>query len=205
MDEAASSSDLVVLDDYVVARLCIRHGWWGVVFLVLQLTPWVIKLLTLFVKLLEYEAELLHPQGKHMPRIVRRILWIITTSFLINWGLVYYLQYAIGTPALRPECQLLRSEYGMPAPDPALFFQTSTIALLVCRWFDLRLGLSRQAGIVVLPLLNAFALWFNGLNSWLEIGLGAMIGLGTGWLWSAVIIRYVRRDRKFSSAAASIL
>jgi len=187
-------ADLVVVEDFAIFTFCIRNGLWGLFFLALQISPWILKLAILFVKLVEYEAELLHPRGKHFPRVVRRILWVISISFLINFGLVFYLQDLIAVPSLRPECMLLRQHYGCPAPDPALFFQTTVTLLVVFSYFELRLSVARKAFLIILPALNALALWFNGLNTWLEIGLGVIVGIGMGYLWSAVIIAYIRRD-----------
>lgn len=190
----------MIEENYVVITFCIRNQLWGLFFLVLQFLPWISKLLILFVKFVEYEAELLHPRGKHFPRIVRRVLWVLSVSFLVNWGLVFYIQDLIGVPSLRPECMLLREQYGMPAPDPAIFFQTTTTLLVVFHFFELRLSYLRKAALILLPVLNAFALWFNGLNTVLEILLGVVVGIGMGYLWSAVIIAFIRRDPAPSSS-----
>ena len=180
--------------DHVSLTFCTQYGVIGAIFLVFQQLPWLIKIAFIIVRMLEYEVEVLHPGRKPFPYLVRRIIWLLSVAFLINYSVTFYLQTLIGQPVLRPECEFLRSPFGAPAADPTFFFLPVTYILFLLAYYRLNLRFDRKIILLIAPVFNATALVVNGLNTFFEVMLGILIGLVQGYIWAAIAMSFLRLE-----------
>lgn len=194
-------SDVLVESHYLVVKLCLEHGALGVLFVVCQFLPWLLKVVVMFVKWLDAEFDLLArenggslPGALRYPRLVRRMLWIVGISFLVDWGFVFYIQRWLDRPALRPDCSLLRGTYGWPAQDSVLLFHLVFVVLLTAQMYGVQLPRSRRLFWAALPFLNALGLYMNGLHRLDELVAGGVLGIVSAILWSRFILAYVSRS-----------
>lgn len=185
---------VAIESDHVSVTFCTRYGVVGAIFLVFQQLPWLIKIAFIIVRMLEYEVEVLHPGRRPFPYLVRRIIWLLSVGFLINYSVTFYLQTLIGQPVLRPECEFLRSPFGAPAPDPTFFFLPVTYILFLIAYYKLNLRTDRKLVLFIAPVLNAVALVVNGLNTFFEVVLGAVIGLSQGFIWALIAMSFLRLE-----------
>lgn len=191
---ALGARDMIIEPDRLVVSFCLRNGPLGVIFVIFQFLPWVLKLVVGFIKFLESQVEYMMRKKRPWGHVVRRVLWIFVVSFLLNWGAVFSLQKLFNRPLLRPECTILRGQLAMPAQDPAIFFHIQLLIIWTSDRFyrvGFRITRSQRAILIGLAILNSVGLYFNGLQRLDEILAGALFGIFSAYIWAKFVIRFV--------------